>query len=352
MTLSTSGPMPRVDIRHFDPKHATAADWRAYHAYVRRRIAEDDPSEPIVPDEVRQRDMLTEWPLVHTVRRLAYLHDEIVGQLTLSSRRPGTTDYDAHANHIGVACGVGVPLRRRGIGRALLAELYGFMTDHDRTLATMSTRLDDGKAFLAAIGATEKQRAYENRLQYAQTSTALLVAWEAGVDPTLNWEIHAGRVPLDRYAVLAAPLTVMLNTQPKGTLDMPPYRVHLEAIAAWYANMDAHGGDHVMVLLVSGDEIVAMSEATWSPEFPDRAYQGMTAVAEAWRGRNLAKAVKARLLRAVVEMHPSIRLIITHNADVNAAMLAINQQLGFVAYREMRYYQIDRTTIGHALKAI
>jgi GNAT superfamily N-acetyltransferase len=352
MIPSSPGAAPRIDVRSFVPKTASTDDWHAYHAYVRQRAFDDDPSEPVLPDEVRQRDMLTDWPLFETARRLAFINGEIVGQLTLWSRRPDTADYDLHANRIEVAGGVRKDQRRQGIGTVLLSELHAFMQQHGRDLATMSTWLKDGKAFLSSIGADEKQRAIENRLDFTRVDPAMLRAWENVSDPTLTWEMHMGRVPLDRYADLAAPLTVMLNTQPKGTLDMPPYRIHLDAIGAWYADMDAHGGDHVMVLLKSGDEIVAMSEATWTPEFSDRAYQGLTAVADGWRGRDLAKAVKARLFRAIADLHPSVRLVITHNADVNAAMLAVNRQVGFVVHRETRIYQMDRAALARALQAL
>jgi hypothetical protein len=113
--------------------------------------------------------------------------------------------------------------------------------------------------------------------------------------------------------------------------------------------MDARGGDHTMVLLNAGTEVVAVSEAVWASEFPDRAFQNLTTVAPAWHGRGLAKAVKARLLRAVRERRPMVRLVITSNANVNAAILAINTQLGFVPHRDVRTFQIARGAIEATL---
>lgn len=152
-----------------------------------------------------------------------------------------------------------------------------------------------------------------------------------------------------RYAALILQLTVMLNSMPIGDLDIPPFRINLDQIKAWYAEMDAHGGDHTMVLLHADTGIVAVSEATWVSDYPDRAFQNLTAVSPAWRGRGLAKAVKARLLRAVCERRPSVRLVIMSNANVNVAMLAINTQLGFVQHRDVRIFQIARDAIEAAL---
>jgi len=91
-----------------------------------------------------------------------------------------------------------------------------------------------------------------------------------------------------------------------------------------------------------------VSEAVWASEFPDRVFQNLTAVAPAWRGRGLAKAVKARLLREVSERRPCVRPAITSNAKVNAAILAVNAQLGFVQHRDVRTFQIARGAIDAA----
>lgn len=338
-------------MRAFSPKSATAEEWQAFHSYMRLRAAEEDPGEPVVNDEVRQRDMRIDWPLFEAHRVLALVDGEIVGSLAMWTRRPGTPDYEAHARHIGADAGVRKIRRRQGVGTALLGELAAFMRERGLETATLSARVGDGTAFLGSIGAVEKHRMMENRLDLSRVDGRRLHAWEAlgGSVEGLSWEVHAGRVPLDRYAALIPQLTVMFNSAPIGDLDIPSFRFNLDQIKAWYADMDTRGGDHTMALLMAGDEIVAVSEANWLSDYPDRAFQNLTAVAPAWRGRGLAKAVKARLLRGVCERRPSVRLVITSNANVNAAMLAINTQLGFVQHRDVRTFQMTREAINAAL---
>jgi GNAT superfamily N-acetyltransferase len=351
MTQTSPGASPRVVTRAFFPKSATPEDWRAFHSYLRLRAAEENPDDPIVGDDVRQRDMLIDWPLFETHRVLALIDGQIAGSLMTWMRRRGTPDYEAHAQHISADAGVRKSARRQGVGTVLLAELAAIMRERGFVTATLSARVGDGTKFLAAIGAIEKHRMIENRLDLSRVDAGMLHAWEAGGNSVegLSWEIHAGRVPLDRYAALIPQLTVMLNSMPLGELDIPPLRLDLDQIKAWYAEMDAHGGEHTMVLLTSGAEVVAVSEANWVPDYADRAFQNLTAVAPAWRGRGLAKAVKARLLRTVCERRSSMRLVITSNANVNAAMLAINAQLGFVQHRDVRTFQITRDAIEAAL---
>lgn len=88
-----------------------------------------------------------------------------------------------------------------------------------------------------------------------------------------------------------------------------------------------------------------MSDVSWDAEFPERSYQGLTGVAPTWRGRGLAKAVKAQQLQVFKRRQPNVSIVITSNATVNAAMLAVNTQLGFKSHCESRTYQATITAL-------
>jgi GNAT superfamily N-acetyltransferase len=150
---------------------------------------------------------------------------------------------------------------------------------------------------------------------------------------------------MDRLATLMAPLTTLINDMPLGALELPPIRYEMPAHISWYEELDRVGGEHLMVLLVDRDELAAVCNAHWESRFPDRVFQALTAVSRPWRGRNLAKGVKAAMLKLVRERHPEVQMIVTHNAEVNAPMLSINQRLGFFVYRQSVTCQIDRETL-------
>jgi GNAT superfamily N-acetyltransferase len=342
MTHTSLAGKSRIEIRAFDPKTASDDAWRVYHAYRRQRMKDDLPGEPIVPDEVRQRDMIRDWPLTITRVHLALIDGDIVGSAMLWTRRPGAQDYEKHARYVGCDVGVRKDRRRRGVATALLREFATIARAGRYEIATLSTMTEEGSAFLDAIGADVKQRMRQSRLQVAEIPEGLLERWAMlgeGND-ALTWEIHAGRVPLDRYEVLIPQLNVLLNSQPLGTLDHPPFRIDLPSVRAWYDDMNRYGGEHLIVLLMQGETVAAMSDVTWIPEFPDRATQGLTAVAPCRRGKGLAKAVKARQLQLLLKRQPQVRIVITSNATMNAAMLAVNTQLGFKPHHEFRTYQV------------
>jgi RimJ/RimL family protein N-acetyltransferase len=156
----------------------------------------------------------------------------------------------------------------------------------------------------------------------------------------LDWEIHIGQIPMERYLAIVPQIEALMNDQPFGDHDMPPYKINLAGIRAAYAQMAERGGAHLMVLLMDGQTIAAMTEASWNSRAPDRAWQAFTGVAQPWRRKGLAKAVKARTLQLLQEHYPDVKMVETRNASVNAPMLAVNSNLGFRTVQQDRMYQV------------
>jgi len=334
----------------FDPQRASAEEWAQALAYWRQRHDEDFPGEPQPDDAHTQQDVRQHTPL-HVVHR-AFARDaqgRIVGSLNMGVRREGSPDYATFAPFIDVWGGVLRSHQRQGVASTLLHRLLALMETRAPTTATFKAHLPEGRAFLAAIGATEKHRSIENRMAFAGLDWAALARWRAdALAPThgLRLEIHAGRVPFDRLATLMAPLSALLEDAPTSALERAPLRFELEGFHAWYAEIDRRGGEHFLVLLRdANDEVAAVCDASWTQLYPDRMFQRLKGVARHWRGKGLAKGVKAIMLQLVRERHPEVAIAVTQNAEVNAPMLAINRQLGFAPHRHDGAYQIGTESL-------
>lgn len=348
MSSSFSDPAAALALRPFDPAGATPSQWQALHAFRGLRGAEDFPGEPVMADEDFEHELRMHRPMHENLRLLALRDGEIAGILILNFRREGSAGSEDFAAHVDVAGGVARAHRRQGIGRFLLAGLADFMAQRGKTMASTKVHVDDGHRCMQRIGAACNLRAVENRLPFDRLDWDELARWAAhpGLAAAgLSWEVHAGRVPMDTLAPLMAPFSVLINEQPLGALDMPRIRYELQGYETWYADMDRRGGDHFMVMLRDGDQVAAMSDASWDQRFPDRLYQQFTGVARPWRGKGLGKAVKARLLELVRARHPQVRTVLTRNAQANAAMLSINDRLGFAVYKEEGTYQFSLDTL-------
>lgn len=336
-------------ISVFDPQRASAEEWAQALAYWRLRHTEDHPGEPR-PDDAHTAQNMRQYTPLHVVHHILArdAHGNLVGGLYMGVRREDTPDYEAYAPFVNVSGGVRQSCRRQGIASLLLCELLALMDAEGKTTATFNVHLPEGHAFLAATGAAEKHRSMENRMAFASLDDDALARWRAeALAPShgLRLEIHAGRVPFERLATLMAPLSALLEDAPTTGLARPPMRFELEDFRAWYAEIDRRGGEHFLVLLLDGDGVAAVCDASWNRLYPDRMFQRLTAVARHWRGKGLAKGVKAVMLQMVRERHPGVVMAVTQNAEVNAPMLAINRQLGFAPHRHDAAYQIGTESL-------
>ena len=77
----------------------------------------------------------------------------------------------------------------------------------------------------------------------------------------------------------------------------------------------------------------------WTHHNPAVADQGDTGVDPAHRGHGLGTWLTATMLERFHRERPEVRVVRTRNAEANAAMLAINEALGFVSERANVEYQ-------------
>jgi GNAT superfamily N-acetyltransferase len=270
--------------------------------------------------------------------------EEAIGSLRISFRRPGTPDAAQHTAFLDSSGSILADARRQGAGTLMLREVLHQMHLMDRTILTLSAHSVSGQAFLTHVGAVAKHSSVENRAILAHLDWARLREWEdSAEDVGLVWERHAGRVPRERLVELLPVFTTLFADMPLGALEMPPIRSEISGYDHWYDIMDQVGGAHHLILLRASDgEVVGLSEAGWDSRFPNMAYQHLTAVARPWRGRGLARALKAGTMRHIRSHHPELKMMITSNAESNAPMLSINARVGFIVYRRTVDYQITR----------
>jgi hypothetical protein len=112
--------------------------------------------------------------------------------------------------------------------------------------------------------------------------------------------------------------------------------------------MDRTGGAHHLVLLRASDGAVAgVSDAAWDGW--KIANQVFTVVARPWRGRGVARALRATLMRQIRSSHPSVEEIRTSNTETDPAILAVNRRFGFSVLGRQAKYQITRAELDSKL---
>lgn len=339
-----------IALRVFEPASATAEDWRAFHAFRRERFAEDHPGRPVAPDEGAERDLRTADPMWQTRSVVAVSQDRVVGRLQLWWRREGSPDHEQYAGYLMSGGGVLRDFRRRGIATALARQLLAFMQDQGSRIVSFRVPNPDGGAgFLARIGARETYRDVDNRLRLADAPWADIELW-ARAPEGMRWEVHAGRVPMDRLRALAPAIDAMLADVPRGESDHPPIAFEADGYEDVYLRMDARQGMHFLVVLHAGDQAAAVCEATWFGDAPEGANQLFTGVTRAFRGQGLGLAVKSRMLQLLRDQARGAQSVQTNNSVDNAAMLRINEHLGFQPLRQSAVFQLRREDLAQRLQ--
>jgi GNAT superfamily N-acetyltransferase len=345
--------MPRFQIVPFDPGAAGPSAWAALHVHRRAIAAELHPDEPVLSDDEYEYEMRRADPLWESRRWLALDRADVVGLAGAWFRRAATPNAEEYARFLKCDGDVVATARRKGTGTLLLRPVHALMHALDKTVLTLSADADAGHAFLERIGAAAKHSMVESRTLLDDLDWPGLRAWEDVADDLgLMWEWYAGRVPRDTLVALLPALTALVSDVPLGSLDTPPIRLEIEYYDQWYDNIARTGGTHHLVVLRDPKgAVVAMSEAAWDSRSPKIVHQTLTAIARPWRGRGLARAIKAALLRQIRSVSPAAREVRTFNAESNAPILAVNRRLGFSGLRRHVDYQITRAELDARLGA-
>jgi len=343
-----------VDIVRFDATTASRADWSAFHAYRRARREEAWPGDPIPSDEQFEEDERDRDPHGEHLRFVAKIPGGIVGSAWSFLFDPDSPNFAERARFLDAHVAVLGPWRACGTGTRLLAAVHALMLAHDKTILTMATHEPDGHGFLRHLGAAEKTRSVENRLSIDGVDWALLAQWEGAALASLPGATLASfgpRVPLDMYESLSPMLDALCEDIPLDQLEHAPIRFEMGRLREWYRQLDRMGGAHELMLLHDRDgSVVGLTEVAWLARAPERALQMLTGIRRDRRGLGLAQGLKAAMLRHIHARYPSVSLVVTYNAQSNAAMLAVNNKLGCRVYRQNGTYQIDRDAIGARLR--
>ncbi|WP_168733401.1 GNAT family N-acetyltransferase [Deinococcus sp. Arct2-2] len=233
--------------------------------------------------------------------------------------------------------------RRTGVGRALAATLEQQARQHGRRLVTFMTsdRVPAAHPFAQSLGGEAALPMRQSQLVIEDVSAELLDRWCARPDAD-PYRLHVWTVLPEEYLARAADLMGVMNSAPKGDLDIDDWTITPEMIRGWEAMMVKEG--EVCLTLAAEDPatgtLAGYTQLFWQSQRASLAFQGATAVRPEYRGAGLGKWLKAAALRELPAYCPGTRSIRTNNADVNAAMLAINVQMGFLPYAAVTEWQL------------
>ena len=321
-----------LEIVEFDPRSASEEDFRRLNAFSNRMHEERWPGDPPITLDQTIRDErgrpefveAKEW----TVHRSG--QKEVLATAAVNVWHVGDNQHVAD-----FTISVLPEMRRRGIAKALLSYVARAADQQKRRLLLASTnsRVPAGEAFLNRLGAEMALANYTNELKIEELDRELVRHWldRAGsLQEEFELGVWAGPYPEEDLEAITRLDTVM-NTAPRGSLQLEDWTSTVEEVRAWEAAMLERRVERCTMYVrhrKSGD-LVGYTIVTWNPEQPRLLSQGNTAVFPEFRNRGLATWLKAAMIDKVLRERPQVERVRTGNAQSNAPMLSINQRLGF-----------------------
>ncbi|MET7392350.1 GNAT family N-acetyltransferase [Dactylosporangium sp. NPDC005572] len=223
--------------------------------------------------------------------------------------------------------------RRRGVGRALYAHAAAFARDQGRRSALgFSTFHVEG--FAHALGLESKLTDVRRRLDLSTVDDALLDRLHAeGLARAAGYSVvrWGNRTPDELLEDAAALDSSFIDEAPMGELDYEPEQIDADRLRQKDEVRSQHGKHtyNTGVLHDASGRLVAWSGIRMQKTVDWHAWQQITLVHPQHRGHRLGVVSKIENLRFLREAVPTVRVIDTFNAEVNAHMIAINEAMGF-----------------------
>jgi len=330
----------------FEPLKAGEDLWAAYFDHADAIHAEVDPEDPPIPRGKRKAMIAAAVAIPYMTKRFYLAMDGAMaaGYASVSVENPRSPSYGDNKHVANFSMSVLPAYRRRGLGTRLLRHVNAELTAAEPQVSELLAPvvLESGRGFLDRFGGTVSLVQAENRLQLKDVDWAMVEAWAAdglGKNPSTKI-ITASVIPEEDIGSFSEVYSATINQQPLGDISVK-MKITPEQIRDGEERARGNGVDHISIYSRERDGTVSgLTETEYLKESGHKVHQMLTGVKAECRGRGLGKLLKALMLLYVRREYPAAGYMVTGNADSNAPMLAINNELGFKKHLPLLLYKL------------
>ncbi len=344
----------RTMIEQLNFKEATDSEFAALNKIINIVRFERQPDDPPIPLN-ETTNQIKNLPSFVDLKMWSVWNEDHSEMIAMGNVGLMHTDENQHIAQFDII--VHPDARRQGIGKELLDLITAAAQADQRRLLLTDTndRIPAGEAFMQRLGAKRGLEGHVNQLRVDEIDRDLLEHWlENGQKNISEFElgIWEGAYPEEQLNEIVQ-LMELTNQQPLGDLAIEDMHITPQQLREM-EKMDTSRGNQrctFYVLEKANATFAGYTETVWNANRPEILRQDMTGVFPEYRGKGLGRWLKAAMMDHMLKIHPQIKFVRTQNADTNAAMLRINNEMGFKPYMTSVLWQMEISQVLGYLKS-
>ena len=170
-------------------------------------------------------------------------------------------------------------------------------------------------------------------------------------NPNLHIE-YKTRFPEEEIEEYTRMFNSFFREMPSEHEKTSPFTMTEEYVRKVQSWRDKHGLVMLNSVLYNADRMIGYSSVNIRLENPAYVYQAMTGVLKEYRGRGLAKWLKAAGFREVLNRYPENKAFMTEMRSVNEPIQHINRLMGYKLLSRGFEYRIDPADLNKFLASI
>lgn len=343
-----------VNFQPIDLRSASEHEYQCLAAFQDILDKERFPDDPPTPLEERIQDWKNIPAFVEFEACVGWngTHSEVLAYCEIGMEHTGSNEHIAfftlrvHPQH-----------RCQGLGQKMLKMIFPFATEHKCSLLMVwsNDRIPAAETFLEHRGARRGQEGKVNQLKISEVDHDLIARWSSQskhLEREFELGLWDGPFPEEHIEEIAALLQEMANDQPRDDLEIEDMKFTPEMIRQFEQNMQATGDVRWVLYIIdrARQKLAGWTEVHWHPTRAMILEQGFTAVDASYRNKGLGRWLKAEMMTKILQEKPQVELIRTRNANSNAPMLKINNEMGFKPYSSITAWQVNTDQVENYLK--